>query len=163
MKTSLKNEFACFQTLWRLFGSTQFVKWRWQIWSWILKGFTHVKIEKGKFVVICPRSPYNVALGGFTSQSCSGRKRNVLKQEAKKRDTCTAGSRAPWDKGGRSSRPLGKGGRGSLPKNFISVPRASGWSINKGGGRGVPWIGHWRCCFDHKINCFLTLLLSSSS
>ena len=26
-----------------------------------------------KFVVVCPRPPYNVALGGFTSKSCSGR------------------------------------------------------------------------------------------
>ena len=25
--------------------------------SWILKGFIHVQIEKGKFVVVCPRSP----------------------------------------------------------------------------------------------------------
>ena len=30
-----------------------------------------------KFVVVCPRPPYNVALGGFTSKSCSGRQRNV--------------------------------------------------------------------------------------
>ena len=36
-------------------------------WSWILKGFIHVQIEKGTFVVVCPRPPYNVALGGFTS------------------------------------------------------------------------------------------------
>ena len=36
-------------------------------WSWILKGFIHVEIEKGKFVVVCPRPPYNVAVGGFTS------------------------------------------------------------------------------------------------
>ena len=26
-------------------------------WSWILKGFIHVQIEKGKFVVVCPRPP----------------------------------------------------------------------------------------------------------
>ena len=26
-------------------------------WSWILKGFIHVQIEKGKFVIQCPRSP----------------------------------------------------------------------------------------------------------
>ena len=36
-------------------------------WSRILKGFIHVQIEKGKFVVVCPRHPYNVALAGFTS------------------------------------------------------------------------------------------------
>ena len=30
-------------------------------WSWILKGFIHVEIEKGKFVVVCPRPPHNVA------------------------------------------------------------------------------------------------------
>ena len=36
-------------------------------WSWIVKGFIHVQIEKGTFVVVCPRPPYNVALGGFTS------------------------------------------------------------------------------------------------
>ena len=36
-------------------------------WSRILKGFIHVQIEKGKFVVVCPRPPYNVALAGFTS------------------------------------------------------------------------------------------------
>ena len=47
--------------------------------GWILKGFIHFEIEKGKFVVVCPRPPYYVALGGFTSQSCSGRRRNVLK------------------------------------------------------------------------------------
>ena len=47
--------------------------------GWILKVFIHFEIEKGKFVVVCPRPPYYVALGGFTSQSCSGRRRNVLK------------------------------------------------------------------------------------
>ena len=47
--------------------------------GWILKGFIHFEIEKGKFVVVCPCPPYYVALGGFTSQSCSGRRRNVLK------------------------------------------------------------------------------------
>ena len=26
-------------------------------WSQILKGFIHVQIEKGKFVVVCPRPP----------------------------------------------------------------------------------------------------------
>ena len=26
-------------------------------WSWILKGFIHVKTEKGKFVVVCPPGP----------------------------------------------------------------------------------------------------------
>ena len=26
-------------------------------WSWILKGFIHVQIEKGKFVVVRPRPP----------------------------------------------------------------------------------------------------------
>ena len=26
-------------------------------WSWILKGFIHVQIEKGKLVVVCPRPP----------------------------------------------------------------------------------------------------------
>ena len=36
-------------------------------WSRILNGFIHVQIEKGKFVVVCPRPPYNVALAGFTS------------------------------------------------------------------------------------------------
>ena len=35
--------------------------------SWILKDFIHVEIEKGKFVLVCPRPPYNVALGSFTS------------------------------------------------------------------------------------------------
>ena len=35
--------------------------------SWILKAFIHVEIEKGKFVIVCPRPPYNVALGDFTS------------------------------------------------------------------------------------------------
>ena len=24
-------------------------------WSWILKGFIHVQVEKGKFVLACPR------------------------------------------------------------------------------------------------------------
>ena len=36
-------------------------------WSWILKDFIHVQIEKGTFVVVCPRPPHNVALGDFTS------------------------------------------------------------------------------------------------
>ena len=36
-------------------------------WSWILKGFIHVQIEKGKIVVLCPRPPSNVALGVLTS------------------------------------------------------------------------------------------------
>ena len=36
-------------------------------WSRILKGFIHVQIEKGKFVVVCARPPYNVALAGLTS------------------------------------------------------------------------------------------------
>ena len=36
-------------------------------WSRILKGFIHVQIEKGKFVVVCPRPPHSVALAGFTS------------------------------------------------------------------------------------------------
>ena len=36
-------------------------------WSWILKGFIHVEVEKGKFFAVCLRPPYNVALGGFTS------------------------------------------------------------------------------------------------
>ena len=36
-------------------------------WSRILKGFIHVQIEKGKFVVVCPRPPFHVALAGFTS------------------------------------------------------------------------------------------------
>ena len=46
-------------------------------WSWILKGFIHVEIEKGKFVVVCPRPPYNVALGAhvvvvqWTSKKCT--------------------------------------------------------------------------------------------
>ena len=48
-------------------------------WSWILKDFIQVKKEEGKFVIVCPRPPQNVKLGGFTSQSCSGRRRNVLK------------------------------------------------------------------------------------
>ena len=26
-------------------------------WSWVLKGFIHVQIEKGKFVVVCPPPP----------------------------------------------------------------------------------------------------------
>ena len=34
-------------------------------WSWIIKGFIHVQIEKGKFVVVCPRPPQNDALAGF--------------------------------------------------------------------------------------------------
>ena len=34
-------------------------------WSWILKGFIHVQIEKGKFVVVFPRPPQNAALEGF--------------------------------------------------------------------------------------------------
>ena len=33
----------------------------------ILKGFIHVQIEKGKFVVVCPRPLQNVALERFTS------------------------------------------------------------------------------------------------
>ena len=74
-------------------------------WSWILKGFIHVQIEKGKFVVVCSRPPYNVALGAFTSQSCSERQKNVL-------------------------------------KSMMHVQSS---------------------CFAHKTNCFLTLLLSSSS
>ena len=36
-------------------------------WSWTLKGFIHVQIEKGKIVVLCPRPPSNVALGVVTS------------------------------------------------------------------------------------------------
>ena len=36
-------------------------------WSWILKDFIQVQKEEGKFVVVCPRSPWNVQLGGFTS------------------------------------------------------------------------------------------------
>ena len=31
-------------------------------WSWILKGFVYVQIEKGKFVVVFPRPPQNAAL-----------------------------------------------------------------------------------------------------
>ena len=37
-------------------------------WSLILKDFIQVQKEKGKFVIVCPRPPYNgVKLGGFTS------------------------------------------------------------------------------------------------
>ena len=36
-------------------------------WSWILKGFIHVQIEKRKFAVVCPRPPQNDALAGFMS------------------------------------------------------------------------------------------------
>ena len=48
-------------------------------WRWILKSFIYVQIENGKIVAVCPRPPWNVALGGFTSWSYSGRQRNVLK------------------------------------------------------------------------------------
>jgi len=41
-----------------------------------------------KFVVVCPRSPYNVALGGFTSKSWSGHQRNVLKSVMHVRSCC---------------------------------------------------------------------------
>ena len=58
--------------------------------SWILKGFIHVQIEKEKFVVVCPRPPQNVALGGFTSQSCSRRQRNVLKSVMYVQRSCFA-------------------------------------------------------------------------
>ena len=44
-----------------VFGTAQFVKCR------RLKGFIHVQIEKGKFVVVCPRHASNLALGSFTS------------------------------------------------------------------------------------------------
>ena len=47
-------------------------------WSWIRKDFIQVQKERGKFVVACPRPPLNFKLG-FTSWSCSGRQRNVLK------------------------------------------------------------------------------------
>ena len=26
-------------------------------WCWVLKGFLHVQIEKGKFIVVCPPPP----------------------------------------------------------------------------------------------------------
>ena len=45
----------------------QFVKFRLLFLELILKGFIHVQIEKGKFVVVCPRPLQNVALEGFTS------------------------------------------------------------------------------------------------
>ena len=59
-------------------------------WSWIFKGFIHVQIEEGKFVVVCPRPPQNVALGGFTSWSCSGRQRNVLESVVHVQNSCFA-------------------------------------------------------------------------
>ena len=34
-------------------------------WSRILKGFIHVQKEKGKIVLVWPRPPKNVTLGGF--------------------------------------------------------------------------------------------------
>ena len=36
-------------------------------WGWILKNFIQVQKEEGKFVVVCPRPPQDVKLGGFTS------------------------------------------------------------------------------------------------
>ena len=46
--------------------------------------FIHMfKQRKGKFVVVCPRPIKNVALGGFTSQWCTGRQ---LEKCTKKRD-----------------------------------------------------------------------------
>ena len=36
-------------------------------WSWILKDFIQVQKDEGKFVVVCPRPPQNVKLGGFAS------------------------------------------------------------------------------------------------
>ena len=49
------NEFASFQTLSRLFGTAQFVKFRLLFLELIVKGFIHVQIDKGKFFVVCPR------------------------------------------------------------------------------------------------------------
>ena len=48
VKTSLKNEFAFFQTQLRLFGPAQYDK---------LKDFIQVQKQEGKFVVVCPRPP----------------------------------------------------------------------------------------------------------
>ena len=36
-------------------------------WSGILKDFSQVQKEEGKFIVVCPRPPENVKSGGFTS------------------------------------------------------------------------------------------------
>ena len=63
-----KNEFASFQTSSRLFG-TRSIRQMWATFPGVefLRAFMHVQIEKEKFVVVCPRPPQNVALGGFTS------------------------------------------------------------------------------------------------
>ena len=59
-------------------------------WSWIFNNFIHVQIEEGQFVVVCPRPPQNVELGGFTWQWCSGRQRNVLKNVMHVQSSCFA-------------------------------------------------------------------------
>ena len=47
--------------------------------SWICKGGGKVEIEKGKFAVVCSRSPQNFEFGHFTLLSCRERQRNVPK------------------------------------------------------------------------------------
>ena len=61
-------------------GLVQYVKCR----RLILKDFTQVQKEEGKFVVVCPRPPLNVKLGGlarfhvvvvqWTSNKCTERR-----------------------------------------------------------------------------------------
>ena len=62
-----KNEFAFFQTWSRLFGPAQYLKGRRLFLGWILMDFIQVQKDEGKFVVVCPRPPLNVEIGGFTS------------------------------------------------------------------------------------------------
>ena len=57
-------------------------------WSWIIKVFIPVQKEKGKLVVVCSSPVQNVALGGFRSKSCSGRKRNELKSFMNVQNCC---------------------------------------------------------------------------
>ena len=77
---SLKNEFAFFSNLITSVWTRSICQMQATFsWSWVLKDFIQVQKEERKFVVVCPRPPLNVKLGGFTSESCSGRQRNVLK------------------------------------------------------------------------------------
>ena len=46
-----------------------------------LRILSRFKIENWKFIVVCSRPLWNVALGGHVSYSCSGHQGNVLKNE----------------------------------------------------------------------------------
>ena len=79
-KTSLKNKFAPFQTLSRRFRPAQFVKF-FAIPPGVefLRTLPSKKKRKKNLPSFIHVLHKNVALGGLTSYSCSGRQRNVQK------------------------------------------------------------------------------------